>query len=79
MRTTWSLLQQHIDFGMAWKGALVLGVAVFAINYVDHGALAALPAALKQAAYTFFVAEGGLLRTGPTGTNVNDLVLVGTT
>ncbi len=26
----------------------------------------------------FFAAEGGLLRTGPTGTNVNDLVLVAT-
>ena len=28
--------------------------------------------------YGFFSAEGGLLRTGATGTNVNDLVLVGT-
>ncbi|RIL07864.1 MAG: hypothetical protein DCC71_01285 [Proteobacteria bacterium] len=28
-------------------------------------------------AYTFFAREGGLLRTGPTGTNVMDLVLVG--
>jgi len=26
--------------------------------------------------YSFFDAEGGLLRTGPTGTNVMDLVLV---
>jgi hypothetical protein len=56
LRATWSLLQRHIDFGMAWKGAFVMGVAVFFINHVDHGALAALPAALKQAAYTFFVA-----------------------
>ena len=27
-------------------------------------------------AYAFFAAEGGLLRTGPTGTNVMDLVLI---
>lgn len=30
----------------------------------------------RNDAYTFFAAEGGLLRTGPTGTNVMDLVLV---
>jgi hydroxypyruvate reductase len=27
-------------------------------------------------AYEFFAQEGGLLRTGPTGTNVMDLVLI---
>ena len=51
-----SFLQRHIDFGMAWKGALFLGLVVFGINYMEHGALAALPAALKQATYTYFVA-----------------------
>jgi len=30
----------------------------------------------RNDAYAFFAAEGGLLRTGPTGTNVMDLVLV---
>lgn len=46
---------RYIDYGMAWKGALFLGLAVWIIN-VEHGALAALPAALKQATYSFFVA-----------------------
>jgi hypothetical protein len=46
---------EHVDVSTAWKAALFLGVVVFAINY-SHGALAALPAALKQATYTFFVA-----------------------
>lgn len=46
---------KYIDLSTAWKAALFLGVVVYAINY-SHGALAALPAALKQAAYTFFVA-----------------------
>ena len=45
----------HVDVSTAWKAALFLGVVVFAINY-SHGPLAALPAALKQATYTFFVA-----------------------
>jgi hypothetical protein len=49
-------LKRHIDFGMAWKGALFLGLVVFGVNAVEHGALAALPAALKQATYTYFVA-----------------------
>ena len=52
----WTFLQRHIDFGMAWKGALFLGLVVFGINYMEHGAIAALPAALKQATYTYFVA-----------------------
>jgi hypothetical protein len=46
---------QHVDVSTAWKAALFLGLVVFAINY-SHGAFAALPAALKQATYTFFVA-----------------------
>jgi len=48
-------LGRYIDYGMAWKGALFLGVVVWMIN-LQHGALATLPAALKQAAYTYFVA-----------------------
>jgi len=51
-----AFLKRHIDFGMAWKGALFLGLVVFFINAREHGALAALPAALKQATYTYFVA-----------------------
>jgi len=46
---------RYIDYGMAWKGALFLGLSVWAIN-LPHGPLAALPAALKQATYTYFVA-----------------------
>jgi hypothetical protein len=40
---------------MAWKGALLLAIAVWLIN-LGHGPWAASTAALKQAAYTFFVA-----------------------
>jgi hypothetical protein len=46
---------RYIDYSMAWKGALFLAVSVWLIN-LGHGPWAALPAALKQAAYTFFVA-----------------------
>lgn len=46
---------RYIDYSTAWKAALFLGLVVWVIN-LSHGALAALPAALKQAAYTFFVA-----------------------
>lgn len=46
---------RYIDYSTAWKAALVLGGLIWLIN-VSHGPLAALPAALKQAAYTFFVA-----------------------
>jgi len=46
---------RYIDYGMAWKGALFLALAVWLIN-LEHGPIAALPAALKQAAYTYFVA-----------------------
>lgn len=63
MGAAWDFVRRHIDFGMAWKGALFLGLVVFAINWVDHGAWAALPAALKQATYTYFVA-GFITRLG---------------
>jgi hypothetical protein len=56
-------MKRHIDFGMAWKGALFLGLVVFGINAVEHGALAALPAALKQGTYTYLVA-GFITRLG---------------
>src|SRR5690606_41362632 len=46
---------RHVDVSTAWKAALLLGLVVYAMN-ISHGALAALPAALKQATYTFFVA-----------------------
>jgi len=47
---------------------------------VDRGrrrGVDARDALARNDAYTFFAAEDGLLRTGPTGTNVMDLVLVG--
>ena len=46
---------RYIDYSMAWKGALVLAIAVWLIN-LEHGPLAALPAALKQAVYTYCIA-----------------------
>ncbi len=46
---------RYIDYRTAWLAALVMGAIVWWINS-GHGALAALPAALKQAAYTFLVA-----------------------
>jgi len=55
-----SFLLKHVDVRSAWKAALFLGLVVYAINF-SHGALAALPAALKQATYTFFV-SGFVLR-----------------
>ena len=45
---------KYVDVSTAWKAALFLGLVVYAINF-SHGALAALPAALKQAIYTFLV------------------------
>ena len=45
---------KYIDVSTAWKAALFLGLVVYAINF-SHGALAALPAALKQAFYTLLV------------------------
>ncbi len=47
-------LLKYVDVSTAWKAALFLGIVVYAINF-SHGALAALPAALKQATYTFLV------------------------
>ncbi|TNF34865.1 MAG: hypothetical protein EP312_05265 [Gammaproteobacteria bacterium] len=49
------LLDTHINYRMAFAGALVLGLTVFAIN-VAHGTAPALVAAGKQALYTFLVA-----------------------
>ncbi len=46
---------RYIDYRTAWIAAAFLGGVVWLIN-LSHGPLAALPAALKQAAYTFFVA-----------------------
>jgi len=45
----------YIDYRTAWMAALILSFVVWMIN-LSHGALPALPAALKQATYTFFVA-----------------------
>ena len=55
-----SFLLKYVDVSTAWKAALFLGLVVYAINF-SHGAMAALPAALKQAIYTFFV-SGFILR-----------------
>lgn len=49
-----ALFLKYVDVSTAWKAALFLGLVVYAINF-SHGALAALPAALKQATYTFLV------------------------
>mgnify|MGYP003515422908 FL=1 len=49
-----ALFLKYVDVSTAWKAALFLGLVVYAINF-SHGALAALPAALKQAIYTFLV------------------------
>jgi len=46
---------RYIDYRIAWISAFFLGGVVWLIN-LSHRPLAALPAALKQAAYTFFVA-----------------------
>jgi hypothetical protein len=51
---------KYVDVSTAWKAALFLGLVVYAINF-SHGALAALPAALKQAVYTLF-ASGFIVR-----------------
>lgn len=48
-------LDANIDYGGAIMGATLLGAIVFWLNYA-HGAARAVPAALKQATYTFFVA-----------------------
>jgi hypothetical protein len=51
---------KYVDVSTAWKAALFLGLVVYAINF-SHGALTALPAALKQAIYTF-LASGFIIR-----------------
>jgi hypothetical protein len=51
---------KYVDVSTAWKAALFLGLVVYAINF-SHGALAALPAALKQSVYTLF-ASGFIVR-----------------
>jgi hypothetical protein len=55
LAAAWDFAKRYIDFGMAWKGAAFLGTVVYVIN-LPHGPWAALPAALKQAAYTYLVA-----------------------
>jgi hypothetical protein len=55
-----NIVLKYVDVSTAWKAALFLGLVVYAINF-SHGALAALPAALKQAAYTF-LASGFIVR-----------------
>ena len=42
----------------------------------SEAGLSALDALERNDAYSFFDGEGGLFRTGPTGTNVMDLALV---
>ena len=55
-----AFILKYVDVSTAWKAALFLGLVVYAINF-SHGALAALPAALKQALYTLF-ASGFIVR-----------------
>lgn len=55
-----ALFLKYVDVSTAWKAALFLGLVVYAINF-SHGALAALPAALKQATYTL-LASGLIVR-----------------
>jgi glycerate-2-kinase len=54
-------------------GACVDGATAARGSAAGHDASAALA---RHDSHSFFSAEGGLLRTGPTGTNVMDLVLV---
>jgi hypothetical protein len=51
---------EWIDHRTAWKAALFLGAVIWLIN-LPHGAVAALPAAIKQAAYTL-LASGFIAR-----------------
>lgn len=55
-----AFFRKYVDVSTAWKAALFLGTVVYVINF-SHGALAALPAALKQALYTLF-ASGFIVR-----------------
>ncbi len=52
------LVNKHYDYRTGLLGAVVMGCIVYWIN-ADHGFWAALPAALKQAAYT--AVAGGIL------------------
>lgn len=52
------LVTKHYDYRTGLLGAVVMGCIVYWIN-ADHGFWAALPAALKQAAYTAIA--GGIL------------------
>ncbi|MDX1479008.1 MAG: hypothetical protein R3301_14945 [Saprospiraceae bacterium] len=54
------IVTKHYDWKMGLIGALIMGGVVFWIN-VDHGFWAAVPAMLKQAAYTM-IAGGCLTR-----------------
>lgn len=54
-------------------GACVDGATTARARAAGHDARDALA---RHDSHPFFLAEGGLLRTGPTGTNVMDLVLV---
>jgi len=58
-RIVWDRYWLDIPSGIA--GGLIMGLIVYVIN-LPYGWLAALPAAAKQAAYTFFL--GGLLIKG---------------
>jgi len=51
-------VNKHYDYRTGLFGALVMGCIVYWIN-ADHGFWAAIPAALKQAAYT--AVAGGIL------------------
>jgi len=50
-----TLMDRYIDYKAACMAAVLLGAIVFSINY-KHGGAPATTAAMKQMAYTFFVA-----------------------
>lgn len=56
----WQQISKLINMKMACIGAVIMGSIVFYIN-IDHGYYAASVAAIKQAAYTFFLG-GAILR-----------------
>lgn len=53
-----TLVNKHYDYRTGLLGAVIMGCIVYWIN-ADHGFWAAIPAALKQAAYTAIA--GGIL------------------
>lgn len=56
-------LQQYFDFKIGIAGALIMGIAVFCINYFSTDILLeSITAATKQSAYTFIF--GGFLIKG---------------